>query len=88
MLEVKGKFNTAQVFTDNVEDAAYKQILNLMNQKFAEGSKFAIMPDCHHPDEHERRLPHRSRKGQSGMELLRTARSRSPHVAFGGERIP
>lgn len=47
MFEVKGKFNTAQVFTDNVEDAAYKQILNLMNQKFAEGSKFAIMPDCH-----------------------------------------
>jgi hypothetical protein len=47
MIEIKGKYNTASVYTENIEDAAYKQILNLMNQKFAEGSKFAIMPDCH-----------------------------------------
>ena len=47
MIEIVGKFNTAKVYTDTVEDAAYKQILNLMNQKFAEGSHFAIMPDCH-----------------------------------------
>lgn len=47
MIEITGKYNTAKVYTDNIEEAAYKQILNLMNQKFAEGSKFAIMPDCH-----------------------------------------
>ena len=47
MIEITGKYNTAKVYTDNVEEAAYKQILNLMNQKFAEGSQFAIMPDCH-----------------------------------------
>lgn len=47
MLEVKGKYNTATIYTDNIEEAAYGQVLNLMNQKFAEGSKFAIMPDCH-----------------------------------------
>lgn len=47
MIEIVGKFNTAKVYTDILEDAAYKQILNLMNQKFAEGSHFAIMPDCH-----------------------------------------
>lgn len=47
MIEINGKYNTARVYTDNIEDAAYKQILNLMNQKFAEGSTFAIMPDCH-----------------------------------------
>lgn len=47
MIEVKGKYNTATIFTDNIEEAAYSQVLNLMNQKFAEGSKFAIMPDCH-----------------------------------------
>ena len=47
MIEIKGKYNVAKVYTDNLEEAAYKQILNLMNQKFAEGSKFAIMPDCH-----------------------------------------
>ena len=47
MQQITGKFNTATVYTDNIEEAAYKQILNLMNQKFAEGSHFAIMPDCH-----------------------------------------
>ena len=47
MTEVKGKYNTATIYTDNIEEAAYSQVLNLMNQKFAEGSKFAIMPDCH-----------------------------------------
>lgn len=47
MIEVKGKYNTATIYTDNIEEAAYSQVLNLMNQKFAEGSKFAIMPDCH-----------------------------------------
>lgn len=44
MIEVKGKYNTATIYTDNIEEAAYSQVLNLMNQKFAEGSKFAIMP--------------------------------------------
>ena len=47
MLEITGKYNTAKLYTEHVEEAAYKQILNLMNQKFAEGSRFAIMPDCH-----------------------------------------
>lgn len=47
MIEIRGKFNTARVYTDNLENAAYTQILNLMNQKFAEGSEFAIMPDTH-----------------------------------------
>ena len=47
MIEVKGKYNTATIYTDNIEQAAYAQVLNLMNQKFAEGSTFAIMPDCH-----------------------------------------
>jgi RNA-splicing ligase RtcB len=47
MIEIKGKYNTASIYTDSIEDEAYKQVLNLMNQKFAEGSTFAIMPDCH-----------------------------------------
>lgn len=47
MIEIQGRYNTAKVYTDNIEEAAYKQVLNLMNQKFAEGSHFAIMPDCH-----------------------------------------
>ncbi len=47
MIEIVGKYNVARVYTDNIEQAAYAQVLNLMNQKFAEGSTFAIMPDCH-----------------------------------------
>lgn len=47
MITIQGKYNTATIFTDDIEEAAYKQVLNLMNQKFAEGSTFAIMPDCH-----------------------------------------
>lgn len=46
MITIEGKYNTASIYTDSIEEAAYKQVLNLMNQKFAEGSKFAIMPDC------------------------------------------
>lgn len=47
MIEVPGKYCTAKVYTDNVEEAALKQIINLMNQPFAAGSNCAIMPDCH-----------------------------------------
>ena len=47
MIEIVGKYNVAKVYTENIEQAAYAQVLNLMNQKFAEGSTFAIMPDCH-----------------------------------------
>lgn len=47
MIEIVGKYNVAKVYTDNIEQEAYAQVLNLMNQKFAEGSSFAIMPDCH-----------------------------------------
>lgn len=46
-MKINGKFNSASVFTENIEQEAFRQIQNLMNQKFAEGSKFAIMPDVH-----------------------------------------
>ena len=47
MIEIPGKYCTAKVYTDNIEEAAFKQIMNLMNQPFAAGSDCAIMPDCH-----------------------------------------
>lgn len=47
MIEVKGKYNTAKVFTDNLESEALSQIMQLCNQKFAEGSIIRIMPDAH-----------------------------------------
>lgn len=47
MIELKGKHNTAKVFTDNIEQAAISQILNLLNQEFVCGSQIRIMPDTH-----------------------------------------
>ena len=48
MLELKGKYNTAKVFTDNIEQTAISQIIELCNQPFVEGGKIRIMPDCHY----------------------------------------
>ncbi len=47
MKEVQGKYNTAKVFTDNIEDVALEQVKLLCNQNFIEDSKIRIMPDVH-----------------------------------------
>ena len=47
MIEIKGKYNTAKVFTDNIEEEAISQIVNLLNQEFVKDSKIRIMPDTH-----------------------------------------
>lgn len=47
MLELKGKYNTAKVFTDNIDAETISQIINLCNQQSMEKSKIRIMPDCH-----------------------------------------
>ncbi len=47
MLEIKGKYNTAKVFTDQVEAEAVSQIMELCNQEFVAGSQIRIMPDTH-----------------------------------------
>ena len=47
MLEVKGKFNTAKVFTDVVDEKSLQQIQILCDQEFTEGSKIRLMPDVH-----------------------------------------
>ena len=47
MITLKGKYGEAKVFTDNVEETAMSQIVNLLNQPFAEGSNVRIMPDVH-----------------------------------------
>lgn len=47
MIEVVGKYNVAKVYTDNIEPEAYRQILNMMNQKFSERANIAVMPDVH-----------------------------------------
>jgi tRNA-splicing ligase RtcB len=47
MIELQGRYNTAKVFTDNVEQTAMSQIIELCNQSFVEGGKIRIMPDTH-----------------------------------------
>ncbi|GAE89671.1 RNA-splicing ligase RtcB [Acetivibrio straminisolvens] len=47
MIEIRGKYNTAKVFTDNVEQEAMAQIMELCNQEFVKDSVIRIMPDTH-----------------------------------------
>lgn len=47
MIELKGKNNAAKVYTNNIEDEAIKQIIELCNQEFCKDSKIRIMPDTH-----------------------------------------
>ena len=47
MLELKGKYNTAKVFTHNVESGAIGQIIALLDQEFTKDSQIRIMPDTH-----------------------------------------
>ncbi len=47
MLEVKGKYNTAKIFTDIVDQESIAQIMLLCNQEITSGSKIRIMPDIH-----------------------------------------
>ena len=47
MIELQGKYNTVKVFTNNVEQAAIAQIINLLNQEFVQSSQIRIMPDTH-----------------------------------------
>ena len=46
-MELKGKYATAKVFVDELEEGAKEQILTLLDQKFVEGSDVRIMPDVH-----------------------------------------
>ena len=47
MLELRGKYNTAKVFTDVIDSETISQVTQLMNQKSVEGRQVRIMPDCH-----------------------------------------
>ena len=47
MLDLVGKYNTAKVFTDNIDSETISQIIELLNQEFIKDSQVRIMPDCH-----------------------------------------
>lgn len=47
MIELKGKYNGAKIFTDVVDEASISQVLLLLNQEFVSDSKIRLMPDIH-----------------------------------------
>ncbi len=47
MKTIKGQYNEAVVYTDNIEEKAYQQIRELCDQEFVKGSRIRIMPDTH-----------------------------------------
>lgn len=47
MIELKGRYNSCKVFTDNVDNATIGQLVGLLNQESVEGNQIRIMPDCH-----------------------------------------
>lgn len=47
MIEVKGKYNKAKIFTDVVDNASISQVVLLLNQEFIAGSRIRFMPDIH-----------------------------------------
>ena len=47
MIELKGKYNEAKIFTDVVDETSISQVLLLLNQEFVSESKIRLMPDIH-----------------------------------------
>lgn len=47
MIEIKGKYNTAKVFIDNLESSTVGQLTSMCNLEQFKDSKIRIMPDCH-----------------------------------------
>ena len=47
MLELHGKYASAKIFTDVVDENSTAQVTSLLNQPYAEGSRIRMMPDIH-----------------------------------------
>jgi len=47
MIELKGKYNTAKIYTDNVDSKSKGQIIDLLSREAFKDSKIRIMPDVH-----------------------------------------
>ena len=47
MIELQGKYASAKVFTDVVDNASVSQVINLLNQPYVAGSRVRMMPDIH-----------------------------------------
>ncbi len=46
-MKIKGQYNEAKIFTDNMEETAIEQIKNLLNHPAFSDTKIRIMPDVH-----------------------------------------
>lgn len=46
-MELVGKYNSAKIFTDELEEGAKEQIIELLNQDFIKDAKVRVMPDVH-----------------------------------------
>lgn len=46
-MELVGNHNSAKIFTDELEEGAKEQIIELLNQDFIKDAKVRIMPDVH-----------------------------------------
>ncbi len=47
IIEISGKFAKAKVFTDIIDEEAFKLITNFLNHPASKGQKIRIMPDVH-----------------------------------------
>ncbi|MBR2047966.1 MAG: RtcB family protein [Oscillospiraceae bacterium] len=47
MIELQGKYAAAKVFTDVVDAESISQVISLLNQPYAQGSRVRMMPDIH-----------------------------------------
>lgn len=47
MFEISGKYGSAKVYANTVEESAMAQIVELCNSPLAEGSNIRVMPDVH-----------------------------------------
>lgn len=47
MKEIKGKFSSAKIFTDDVEDKAVEQVQALLDSPVTENCRVVVMPDVH-----------------------------------------
>ena len=47
MIQIKGKYAEATIYTDLVDQPSISQVMELCNQEFAVGQKIRLMPDIH-----------------------------------------
>jgi len=48
MIELKGKYGEAKIFTDNIEKGALDQIKETLDEYWSKDIKIRVMPDVHH----------------------------------------